>query len=70
MFLAYLRLKGEGINGDTIDGDIRSSQYENSMLLTKNIATKRRLKERLPQSLDGMKMKLFTKYRLQFVYFH
>ena len=40
MFLAYLRLKGEGINGDTIDGDLSSSQYENNTLITSNYSYK------------------------------
>merc|ERR1712226_947948 len=44
MFLAYLRLKGEGINGDTIDGDLRSSQYENSMLLNQKYSYKAPIK--------------------------
>jgi len=44
LFLAYLRLKGEGINGDTIDGDLSSSQYENNTLVTSNYSYKAPIK--------------------------
>lgn len=40
LFLVYLRLKGEGINGDTIDGDLSRSQYENNTLITSNYSYK------------------------------